>query len=210
MTDLAALAAIGGAFVIVASSPGPANLAAATVAMSQGRRPGMIFALGLSAGLWVWGILAATGLGAVLQTSAPALVAMKIAGGLYLLWLALQSARSAARPAATIATPPAISGGRWFLRGLVLNLSNPKAVFAWMAALTVGLDRQDDLSTIAAATGLCGLIGLVNATGHVWVFSFPGVMASYRQARRWIDGTAAVLFAGAGLGLLRSAASRAP
>lgn len=168
----------------------------------------MIFALGLSAGLWVWGILAATGLGAVLQGSLALLPVLKVLGGLYLLWLALQSMRSAVRPAGDAGTAPIVTGGRWFMRGLVLNLSNPKAVFAWMAALSVGLDRQDDLTTVAAATGLCALIGLANATGHVWLFSHPGVMARYRRTRRWIDGTVAVLFAGAGLGLLRSALSR--
>ncbi len=208
MSDAASLAAIAGAFVIVASSPGPANLAAATVAMSQGRRTGMIFALGLSAGLWVWGLLAATGLGAILQTSATVLMVLKLLGGLYLLWLAYQSARSAARPdsGAPVASP--ITGGRWFFRGVALNLTNPKAVFAWMAALSMGLDRPNDLSTVAVATVMCGLIALLNAMGHVWLFSFPGVMASYRRARRWIDGTVAALFSLAGIGLIRSALAR--
>ena len=208
MSDAASLAAIAGAFVIVASSPGPANLAAATVAMSQGRRRGMIFALGLSVGLWVWGVLAATGLGAVLQTSATVLAGLKVLGGLYLLWLAYGSARSAARPTSGAAPAIEVTEGRWFWRGVALNLTNPKAVFAWMAALSVGLDRQNDLAMIALATAMCGLIALLNAMGHVWLFSFPRVMAGYRRARRWIDGTVAVLFSLAGFGLLRSALAR--
>ena len=77
-----------------------------------------------------------------------------------------------------------------------------------MAALSVGLDRQNDLAMIALATAMCGLIALLNAMGHVWLFSFPGVMAGYRRARRWIDGTVAVLFSLAGFGLLRSALAR--
>lgn len=208
MIDLSTLFAVGGAFLIVASSPGPANLAAATVAMAQGRRVGAVFALGLSAGLAFWGLLAATGLGAVLQGSALALAVLKVFGGIYLIWLAVQSARSATQAGGQAPVPLQVGGRRWFLRGLLLNLSNPKAVFAWMAALSVGLDPNDGLATVAVATGLCAVIGLLNALGHVWIFSVPGMMASYRRLRRWIDGTVAALFAGAGLGLLRSALSR--
>lgn len=208
MSDLAALAAIAGAFVVVASSPGPANLAAATVAMGHGRRTGLIFALGLSVGLWVWGLLAALGLGAVLQTSATALLALKLFGGCYLLWLAWQSARSAARPGHGPIAKVQIAGERWFWRGVALNLTNPKAVFAWMAALSVGLDRQNDVSMVAIATVMCGAIALLNAIGHVWLFSMGGMMAAYARARRWIDGVVAGVFAVAGLGLIRSALAR--
>ncbi|MBL4767101.1 MAG: LysE family translocator [Rhodobacteraceae bacterium] len=208
MIDFATLATIGAAFVVVASSPGPANLACATVAMSYGRKTAMIFALGLTLGLVFWGLLAALGLGAVLQGSATVLFVLKLCGAFYLLWLAYQSGRSALSTQKQ--TGPELVAGRWFLRGLILNLSNPKAVFAWMAALSVGLDPNDGLGAVAAATGLCAFIGLLNATGHAWLFSIGGVMAAYRRARHWFDGVAASLFAlaGLGLGLIRSAFTR--
>ncbi|GAB5448860.1 LysE family translocator [Gymnodinialimonas sp.] len=208
MSDLTTLLAIGGAFVVVASSPGPANLAAATVAMANGRRVGLVFALGLSVGLAFWGVLAAVGLGAILSQSATALLVLKILGGAYLLWLAWQSGKSAMRRGPSDASAAPQGGGRWFWRGLLLNLSNPKAVFAWMAALSVGLDPSDGTGAVIGATVMCAVIGLINATGHAWVFSFPGIMARYRRARRWIDGTVAALFAGAGFGLIRSALAR--
>ncbi|MEL6103975.1 MAG: LysE family translocator [Pseudomonadota bacterium] len=206
MIDFGTLAAVGAAFVIVAASPGPANLAAATVAVTHGRRVGLIFALGLSLGLWFWGLLAATGVGAVLQTSAQALFVLKLLGAAYLLWLAFQSARSAVRPGEMRA--PQVSAQRWFFRGVILNMSNPKAVFAWMAALSVGLDPTDGIAAVIAATILCGLIGLVNACGWALLFSQNGVMRGYRRVRRWVDGVVAGLFAAASLGMLRSAFAR--
>jgi len=90
--DLTAMIAMGTAFFVVAASPGPGNLAGATVAMMHGRRIGLTFAAGLASGLIFWGLLAAMGMGAVLQSSATALFAFKLLGGAYLLWLALQSA----------------------------------------------------------------------------------------------------------------------
>ena len=187
-------------------SPGPANLAVASVAMRSGRRSGMLFGAGLSAGLAFWGLVAATGLGALLQGSAHGLAALKIGGGLYLLWLACQSGRSALKgPRVGFDAP---QDGAWFWRGAVLNLSNPKAVVAWMAALSMGLGAGDDAAQVIAATLVCMGLGVVNYAGHAMAFSVSGAMAGYRRYRRRVEGIAAGLFAMAGLGLVRSAFSR--
>lgn len=206
MIEPASLLTIGLAFVVVVASPGPANLAAASVAVLHGRRIGLVFAFGLSVGLWFWGVLAAIGLGAVLQSSVAALFLLKLFGAAYLLWLAYQAGRTAVYPDGAKTTK--IASGRWFLRGVVLNLSNPKAVFAWMAALSVGMDSQDGPAAVAIATVFCMLIGWVNATGWVLLFSQSGMMLAYRRVRRWIDGATAALFALAGFGMLRSALAK--
>ncbi|MEM8852564.1 MAG: LysE family translocator [Pseudomonadota bacterium] len=206
MGGLENLVAVALAFFVVTVSPGPANIAVATVAMSAGRRRGLLFGAGLSVGLAFWGIVAATGMGTVLQASETALIILKILGGLYLLWLAVQSGRAAVKP--TAAAPTRVSDGRWFLRGLILNLSNPKAVVAWMAALSMGLGVGDGSAHVFAATLVCVALGFANYAGYAMAFSLKGFMAGYQRLRRWIDGAVAALFAAAGLGLLRSAVTR--
>ncbi|XWN33215.1 MAG: LysE family translocator [Devosia sp.] len=200
------LIAVALAFFVVTVSPGPANIAVATVAMSAGRRRGLLFGAGLSCGLAFWGVIAATGMGTVLQASETALIALKVLGGLYLLWLAIQSGRSALKP--STAAPVCVSDGRWFVRGLVLNLSNPKAVVAWMAALSMGLGVGDGGAHVIAATLVCFALGFANYAGYAMAFSLSGFMAGYQRLRRWIDGAVAALFAAAGFGLIRSAISR--
>lgn len=194
------------AFFIVAVSPGPANIAVATIAMQHGRRASMLFGAGLGAGLAFWGVIAATGMGAVLQSSAIGLTVLKVLGGLYLLWLAWQSCRSAMTASGDAPLPKGKS--RWFFRGLILNLSNPKAVVAWMAALSVGLGANDAVGQLVVSTLLCMMLGFANYFGHAFAFSMPGFMAAYNRARRWIEGAVAGLFALAGFGLLRSALAR--
>lgn len=206
MIDLTALAAMGTAFFVVAASSGPGNLAGATVAMMHGRKTGLTFAGGLASGLIFWGLLAALGMGAVLQSSATALFVLKLLGGAYLLWLALQSGRSAAKRAAPL--PPGATGGRWFFRGLILNLSNPKAILAWMAAFSVGLTAENGLGQLVVGMGLCILITVANATFWAMLFSVGGMMAAYRKARRKVDVAVSGLFTIAGLGMIRSAFSR--
>lgn len=213
MLDWTGLVAILTAFFIVAVSPGPATLAVSTVSAASGRRSGMLFGCGLGVGLAFWGLVAATGLGAVLQTTSHLLAALKIAGGLYLLWLAYGSARSAMLQdqGADDTTGNALDGeGRWFARGLVLNLSNPKAVVAWMAALSVGLGGESGWAGVAVATGGCIVIGFGIYTAYAAAFSLSAVRRGYGKLRRWIDGVVAALFAAAGLALIRSAFSRGP
>ena len=206
MPDFANLILIASAFFVAAASPGPATLAAATVSMSAGRRGGLLFGLGLSVGLAFWGLVAATGLGAILQSSVYVLAILKALGGLYLLWLAFNSAKSATRQDEV--EPGYSAQKRFFSRGLLLNLSNPKAVFAWMAVLALGLGPENGSTHLILATVSCMLLGFLIYAAYALIFSTTGAMALYRKARRWVEGIVAGLFALAGFALLRSAFER--
>lgn len=206
--EITSLIAIAAAFFVIAASPGPATIACAAVSMSQGRRAGLEFGAGLALGLAFWGGVAATGLGAILQASEPALMALKLFGGLYLIWLAVGSARSATAPAPAGAVME--PQGDWFLRGMLLNLSNPKAVVAWMAVLSLGMARDQGPMAIFLATLTCALLGALCYASYALAFSIPGVTQTYRGMRRWVDGAVAGMFAIAGLALIRSALVRSP
>ncbi len=194
------------AFFIVTISPGPATISNATIAMKHGRKAGLIYGAGLSCGLSFWGVIAASGMGAVLQGSLQLLMILKIIGGLYLLWLAFLSARSALHPE----QERKIVFGKqsWFLQGLILNMSNPKAVLAWMAALSFGLNSNDGLYSLVIAAVVCTVIGFAVYTLYSVLFSIGGVMRCYQHCRCWINGTVAGLFTFAGFGLIRSAFTR--
>nr|WP_281070760.1 LysE family transporter [Oceaniglobus trochenteri] len=194
------------AFGVVCVSPGPANLALAARAMAQGRRAALPMAAGLALGLALWGVAAATGLGAVLAGSAAALGALKVVGACYLGWLALGAAQGAARRDGPEAPVAGRMGG--FRTGLLLNLSNPKAVLAWMAALSMGLSPEVGAGAVRGATAVCALIGVANYLLWALVFSAGGAMAFYARARRGVEAGCAALFSLAAFGLLRSAFAR--
>ncbi|MEM6578273.1 MAG: LysE family translocator [Pseudomonadota bacterium] len=204
--DLTSYIAIALAFFVVAVSPGPANIANAVVAMDRGRAASFRFSLGLTSGIAVWGVVAATGLGALLETSVYLLSALKLLGGVYLLYLAWQSVRAARK--GDEAHPADVIAGRLFSQGLILNLSNPKTVIAWMAALSVGLSETASPATLIIGVAVCTGVALLVNLLYMALFSLPGVMAGYRFARRWVHGIVAGLFALAGLGLIRSAFTR--
>lgn len=84
------------AFLLAIASPGPNILAVIGTSMSVSRQSGISLALGVASGSFTWALLTVFGLSAILATYASALLLIKIFGGLYLLWLAYKSFKSAA------------------------------------------------------------------------------------------------------------------
>jgi threonine/homoserine/homoserine lactone efflux protein len=190
------------AFFVAAASPGPATLAVSTTAMAQGWRAAVLMGVGLALGLAFWGLVAAAGLGALLVQSSVALNVLRWFGGAYLLWLAWQSARSAVMPEPATGEVSTTVDGRILIRGLVLNLSNPKAVLAWISVLALGVGPSEDPSLLAITTALCAVLGLVIYLAYAVLFSQALVREWYRNARRGIDGLASVFFGYSGLNLV--------
>ncbi len=194
------------AYVITVASPGPSNMAIMGVAMNHGRRSAVALAFGVVTGSQCWALLAATGLSAVLVTYAEALFVIKIAGGLYLLWLACKAAKSAmtAQPSQAVATGPGSSLLRHYRRGLLMHLTNPKAVLGWIAIMSLGLRPDAPAYTLPAILAGCLLLGVLIFVGYALVFSTRPMVRAYQKARRWIEGALAMVFGYAGLRLLLS------
>lgn len=189
------------AFILTAATPGPSTLAIMATSLAHGRAAGLRFAAGIVTGSCFWGLLAALGLGAILATVGWALMVLKLAGGAYLIWLAIKAARSAMR-----ATPPTEGEARvprrLWAQGLALHLTNPKAVLGWSAVIAVGLPSGAGPAHIAPLLSGCAALAVAINLGYAIVFSTPSAIAAYSRVRRAVDGTVAVLFAGAGIGLL--------
>ncbi|MBX4955714.1 LysE family translocator [Rhizobium lentis] len=194
------------AYVIAAGSPGPSNMAIMNVAMSQGRRPALVLAAGVITMSTCWGLIAVTGISTVLVRYANALIVLKIAGGLYLLWLAWKAARSAAAedtPTSGLGRPAAALG-TLYRRGILMHLGNPKAVLAWVAIMSLGLKPGASPDMALMAFGGCVLLGISIFGGYAVLFSTAPMVRGYARARRWIEASLAVFFAGAGSRLLFS------
>ncbi|TCU31261.1 threonine/homoserine/homoserine lactone efflux protein [Rhizobium azibense] len=195
------------AYVIAAGSPGPSNMRIMGVAMHNGRRAALILAAGVVSGSIFWGAMAATGVSAVLTRYAEALIVLKIFGGLYLLYLAFKAGKAAlASGDQTVsqkgANGAAVSGTELYRRGLLMHLSNPKSILAWIALVTLGLGPNSSWHTLAAILGGCAVLSVTIFCGYAVIFSTAPMVRLYRLARRWIEGVLALFFGVAGLRLL--------
>jgi threonine efflux protein len=82
-------------FTFGLASPGPATLMILGTAMSRGRASAVALSFGVVTGSLFWGCVAAFGFVAAIKASASLFTAMKVAGGLYLFYLAFRSWRLA-------------------------------------------------------------------------------------------------------------------
>lgn len=129
------------AALFLAFVPGPDNLFVMTQAALRGRRAGLTITLGLCTGLIVHTTAVALGVAVIFQQSELAFSLLKYAGAAYLIWLAWLAFR--AKPtAAKSSTGPVREGARLYLRGIVMNITNPKVSIFFLAFLPQFVDKQ--------------------------------------------------------------------
>ncbi|MEM8977469.1 MAG: LysE family transporter [Pseudomonadota bacterium] len=193
-------------FLVSILSPGPNILAIMGTSMAVGRGSGLALALGVATGSMIWATLTALGLTAVIASFAVLLTAIKIVGGLFLLWLAYKAFKSAAsaHDIEAQASDQHASLSGYFLKGLTVQMTNPKAALAWVAIISLGL--KAGAPTWVAVVIVVGttVFSLICHVLYALVFSTPPMVRIYARARRWVQATLGVLFAFAGLKLLTS------
>lgn len=180
--------------------PGPSNFLTMRIAMRQGRGPALATALGATIGCLIWCAAALVGLAALLAAAPWLYKAMRIAGGLYLLWFAIGLWR--AQPEPLSAEPPPGASGATFLQGLLICLTNPKSVlfFASVFSAYVGPDTPDwvHYAAVAVVTLTC----LAWQAGVAVAFSAMRAAQAYARAQKPLDRGAAGLMGLFGLSLL--------
>ncbi len=126
--------------VFIASSiallliPGPAVLFIVARSSSQGTRAGLVSVLGVHAASVIHVFAAVAGLSAVVVASSIAFSAVKVFGGVYLIYLGIKSLRGARRQT-TVTAPAVKTEKRLFIEAFTVNLLNPKVAIFFMAFL---------------------------------------------------------------------------
>ena len=135
-------AAFLGVMLVMAWTPGPANLFSVATGMQKGKRAALVGVAGLNAGTLVWFAGAALGLSALIAAYPEVFRWLAYAGALYVAWLGVQSLRGALR-AQGDAGPSHIRvrpGRSAFRDGVLVQLTNPKALLFFVAVLPPFLD----------------------------------------------------------------------
>ncbi|MEQ1951216.1 LysE family translocator [Mesorhizobium sp. CN2-181] len=133
--DLATLLSFTLASLLIELTPGPNMTYLALVAASDGRRAGFATVAGVALGLGIVGLVAAFGVAEIIHNSTLLYEGLRWAGVLFLLYLAWEGW--------TTGTDVAAAGqdrGRYFRRGLMTNLLNPKAAVFYVAVLPTFID----------------------------------------------------------------------
>lgn len=195
------------AAILLTASPGPDNLMVLGLGMSKGRKEGMVFGLGCALGCLSHTFLAVIGVSAIIAASPTAFTALRIGGGLYLVWLGIGALRSTGGQSAASAQAPAQSLKNLFMKGLLANAINPKVVLFFLSLLPQFVIASNGnvpgqmlalgvTFTLQAAI-LFGLLGYFAGAVGAWLERKPG-------AGKWLDRIAGTVFIALGLKLIVS------
>ncbi|MGO4872879.1 MAG: LysE family translocator [Roseiarcus sp.] len=184
------LLAFAAASVLLAATPGPDMALFLSRTLGGGRPHGFAALAGAMTGLLVHTFAAALGLSALLAASERAYDAVKLAGALYLLYLAYGALRhgAALRLEGQGGSGASLTGS--YLTGLFINLTNPKIVLFFVTFLPQFIDVGD-----AAAAQKFFFLGLafiavgasVNAVLIAVAARFVAAAKANPRAIRWFD-----------------------
>jgi RhtB (resistance to homoserine/threonine) family protein len=197
------------AFTLAAAAltmaPGADTMLVVRNVLRGGRRDGIVTTFGICAGLFIHATLSALGVSILLLHSATALHLVKLAGACYLVWLGLQSLRSAVHMPPShgslegMAPPRRRAPQRCFLEGWLSNVLNPKTAVFYLAFLPQFIGPTDPVLTKSLL-----LAGIHYVEGIVWLVALSVLLDHTRRfilksvVRRWLDGLCGVVLVGFG------------
>lgn len=185
--------------LVALASPGPDFFFVSQVAASSTRRQSLRAVCGITLGVFVWALLALLGLNILLKEWPILHRGIMTLGGGYLLYLAYLLTRSAiaAHKAKHMPAEPKMPTvhSKFFLKGLLTNLSNTKALIYFVSVFSAIVTGSMDLSTKGIILGLITLETFIWFVFVAYIFSLPSIKAKYQKYTQYVDGTAGICFA---------------
>jgi threonine/homoserine/homoserine lactone efflux protein len=207
MTATAAVSAILVALLLGAMIPGPSFVIVARNSIGLSRADGLATAFGMGTGGIVFAGVALAGLYTLLVAVEWLYIALKIAGGLYLIFIACKIWRNAATP---MSMPSGTSTHkrsvrRSFWLGLTTQLSNPKTAIWYGSIFAALLPHHPPFWCYFALPPMVFAIETGWYTIVALGFSSRRPREIYLHAKKWIDRLAAGMIAALGLRLVLAA-----
>ncbi|WP_342046053.1 LysE family translocator [Bacillus sp. OTU530] len=204
MFDAATILLFIGTSIILIVIPGPDLIFTITQGMTNGRKAGIVTAMGLSLGNIVHTLAAALGLSLIIKTSAVVFTIFKSLGAIYLFYLAFQAIKHR-KEAIHLHSESNNEPKDLFLRGLLMNILNPKVAIFYLTFLPQFINYK--LSNVPLQMCMLGLIFIVLTA---IIFSLLGYFAGSFRDRllqnprfsEYMNMTAAVIFIGLGAKLI--------
>jgi threonine/homoserine/homoserine lactone efflux protein len=199
MVDSRTLALFLAAGVVLVAIPGPNHLYILARSIGEGRRSGVVSALGIQSGTLVHIAAFAAGLSYLVAQSQPAFRAVKYAGAGYLLYLGVRTLRS--RQTGDVAPMRAQRLRRVYLEGILVNVLNPKVVLFFLAFMPQFID-PDSGSVPAQVLTLGLLLCMIGLSADLLYAICAGSIGGWLRARpsfaryqRCVTGTAYLVLA---------------
>ncbi|MFT4110344.1 LysE family translocator [Propionicimonas sp.] len=183
----------------VAVAPGPDSFLTLRSTVLGGRTRGLWTALGITIAGTIQGVLAATGLGAVITHAEPVFAAIRWAGVCYLVYLGVTAILGAIRNRGagwSAGSGPAVRPPTAFRQGFLCNITNPKVLAFNLAVLPQFVGAGAGLGVLLAYALTLTLCGIVVLLTIVAAATAARRALADRTVRRGIEGATGAVFLG--------------
>lgn len=188
MIDFDVLLKILPVFILVLVSPGPDFFVVTTLSLKQGHRAGVKAAAGIAFVNGAFAAIGLMGLALVFERYFWLTVAIKICGGIYLMYLGglLWKASFAKQDAVPDALPLPVKGNA-FATGALSTLTNPKAIAFYASIFALALTPETSGTTKLVLVVSIPVLALAWFAFVAFGFSRPSVSSFYERWRRALD-----------------------
>lgn len=195
MPDLSNMLAFAAISLGMALTPGPNMVYLISRSICQGRVAGLISLGGVALGFVFYMLCAAFGITALVMAVPYAYDALRITGGVYLLYLAWQALRPGGRSPFQVRELKPDSPRKLFLMGFLTNLLNPKIAIMYLSLLpqfirpdhggVLGQSMALGAIQIVISVSMNAMIALAAGSIAVFLVRRPG----WSMVQRWLMGT---------------------
>ncbi|PEL13468.1 LysE family translocator [Bacillus sp. AFS017336] len=204
MFDSTTLLLFIGTAIILIIIPGPDLIFTLTQGMTNGRKAGVVTAMGLSLGNIVHTLAAALGLSLIIKTSVVLFTIFKSLGAIYLFYLAYKSLKHRKEVLSLNNENNSETKGLFF-KGLLMNILNPKVAIFYLTFLPQFVDYKAP----HVALQMC-ILGLIFIILTALIFSSLGYFSGTFRDRllknprfnEYMNITATIIFFALGLKLI--------
>lgn len=176
-------------------TPGPNMVYLISRSICQGRGAGLISLGGVALGFVIYMVCAALGITALVMAVPLAYDTLRIAGALYLLYLAWQALRPGGRSPFQVRDLPADSPRRLFAMGLLTSLLNPKIAVMYLSLMPQFIEPGHG-SVLAQSLALGCTQIVISVTVNALIALMAGSIAVFlggrpvwQHVQRWLMGT---------------------
>ena len=201
---LGTLISLFGAMFALAVLPSPSVFAVVARSLSAGLRHGVLTAVGIMVGDFVFILVAILGLAAIADTITPLFEGMKYVGAAYLLWLGIRLWRVKEETVTVTRDTLTTSLGSSFACGLLITLGDPKAIIFYVSFFPAFVDVSQltwlDTGLLLGTTAIA-----VGGTkiAYAYLADKARVLFQRPKAKQLLNRVAAVIMMGTALLIFR-------
>jgi threonine/homoserine/homoserine lactone efflux protein len=186
LPDLPVLLAFALATIVIAITPGPDMALQLSRAINYGRAHGIAAQLGAMTGILIHTVLVALGISVLIVAVPVAFLVLKLAGAVYLLWLAFKAVTSGGGLKLSGKAEGVPSLWQSYAAGVGIDLLNPKVVLFFMTFLPQFVDAHDPFATQKLLFLGAEFIVVSIPLGVMTVIAADWLVAAFKRSK-WVE-----------------------